>query len=197
MVTAAALVAATLRVPVFEVSYGRGPAITFRAGIARVKVAPLPLGGSVIFLNRGHQIPPRRPDDRLHEDGPVMVRVLLEMSGPVALMAVAAGALGQGALSETWRGFPQFWRLAADFGFDFTPRARIAYHGLPGAGVWLLTKFAAFNLLPIPILNGGQAIVYALEGVAGRRLSERVRAAMVQVAVIMAFAALVVARAVV
>ena len=40
------------------------------------------------------------------------------------------------------------------------------------AGATVAVKAASFNLLPIPILNGGALLIWMIEGVGGRKLPE-------------------------
>jgi regulator of sigma E protease len=56
-------------------------------------------------------------------------------------------------------------------------------------------NLAIFNLLPIPILDGGQLVFLAVEGIRGRALSieQRIRFSQVGMVVLMALIALVMA----
>ena len=109
-----------------------------------------------------------------------LVKVMMYLAGPLALLITSAACLrydhaGAALLS----GFIQLFQGA--FSPLSTGRMLVAdYFHYHGASVFeaygvLAAKLAAFNLLPIPTLNGGQAILSSIpDGGAGSRW--RVRA---------------------
>ncbi|MGM3277691.1 site-2 protease family protein [Ralstonia sp. 24A2] len=165
--TTFAVVGTAFRIPVREMTLGFGPQL-IRLG--RVRIRLLPLGGSVRFKDLS--------EDGLTEDDllgaldtqPLWMQLVLALSGGIMLLAVALALLQLEALPTFIHGFAQIVLGALSPAGDaqtFLAQAHQAI--LQGPFTMLLggvaAKFAAFNLLPLPATNGGQALAFI-----GRRL---------------------------
>ncbi|GAQ29722.1 MULTISPECIES: site-2 protease family protein [Ralstonia] len=165
--TTFAAVGTALRIPVREMSLGFGPQL-FRLGRLRVRL--LPVGGHVRFKDLG--------EDGLTEDDllgaldtqPLWMQLALSLSGTVTLLLVALVLLRLEALPAFINGFAQIVLGALSPVGDaqtLLAQAHQAILQLPFTALlgYVAAKFAAFNLLPLPVTNGGQALTFI-----GRRL---------------------------
>jgi len=141
-----------LEVPIERISFGMGTR-WFQTSIATIPISfGLPLGGYVKFVG-----------DDLRRLG---VRLCgLELSGCAVLLILAAVILGRHASFDVFALWQQFFEgalsplghaqiLLADFGRHLA--------GLDELSILATVSFglAALNLLPVPMLNGGNAIMH-------------------------------------
>ena len=183
------LAAKWLGVPVPVFSVGFGPklcAVTWHD--TEYRLCAVPLGGYVLLdkLEPPSDVPPWR-------------RIIIFFAGPLAnvvlalLLFVAAGhpemfadsllAMGD-LLKKLFTGQVSLDQLSGPVGI-----IRIAGDSV-SMGIERLAKFAGFlslnlavlNLLPLPVLDGGQILISAYEGVTRRAVHTRVRIAMAAVA---------------
>ena len=166
-----AFVAKSFGVILREVSLGYGPKL-LSIGIFKIRV--LPLGGSVVMKSTRDDEP--GDGHGAFELMPVWKQFLLPLSGSLGVLALALlitpdvgrDAFGS-AFSEMWRGAFSPASVAQDY------LARLEVFSQESSFIVLFalisTKFCAFNLLPIPPMNGG----YALLAI-GRKLGLKERA---------------------
>ncbi|EYF05009.1 site-2 protease family protein [Chondromyces apiculatus] len=161
-----------LGVVVREVSYGVGPVVLARGP---VRVRALPLGGSVLFKTvrdeAGKASDTAAPPDPAGalDHRPLAVQLLVMLAGSLALIALAVALRPAEGLGSVARGFAQAAAgalgplstaqrlLDAAFALAMT-QGFVAVVGV------LAAKIAALNLLPLPMLNGGQALLALLRG---------------------------------
>lgn len=152
-------------ITVRAISLGFGPRL-LSLGIFHLHAVPL--GGSVQFKDtREEGVPLDKPpgyfDDAFNHK-PRAVQVLIPLAGVAALIAVALVLRQGAAMPSLVHGFAQFLTGALDplaTGRQLVGGARdfAGQHAfLPLLGV-LAAKLAAVNLLPLPLLNGGQALL--------------------------------------
>jgi membrane-associated protease RseP (regulator of RpoE activity) len=154
--------ARALGVGVLEVSIGTGPTL-FQHGYRRLRLIPI-TGYTKLF----DSTETRALDERLcYDHQPVWKRVTIVLAGPVALVLVSVVIgwfTGRSGLHDVLAGTRQLIEGALhplSVGSSYVEAAhQVARVGgvLALAGL-LAAMVAAFNLLPIPLLNGGQAIV--------------------------------------
>ncbi|MGJ7495174.1 site-2 protease family protein [Variovorax sp. RT4R15] len=162
-----AAVADAFGVTVREVVLGWGPVI-WSSGKWTLKA--LPFGGSVQLrdtrLEAAGLSDADNPSDALNLK-PRCVQAIIPLSGPLALLILAVCVRGGDALGSTSAGFRQFLEGAVDHDVAHQLLRRlgelIQYGFWPLLGV-AAAKIAAFNLLPLPTLNGGQAIISLVLG---------------------------------
>lgn len=175
-----------------EVGIFNGPALaTMRVGYTALRLNLIPLGGYVKFAN-AESAPSLRGRGRLFEELPTLARALIAISGCLALLVVAAACLGPAsALSHVASGFPQFVQGALHpvaVGAPLIARlARfVATHPVVSTVGLIVSKELAFNLLPIPILNGGDIIMILAQ--AFKPFPEKVRARLYQLGLLVLLA---------
>jgi membrane-associated protease RseP (regulator of RpoE activity) len=147
-----------LGVRVILVSLGFGPQLF---AIGRVSVRLIPAGGFVRMHDNREDPVDQRPD--AYDEQPRLVRVLLNLSGCAALVGLVVAMRGGQGWQSFLHGFEQI--LAGvisppDTGVGLVDGyvLRVDAGGFLAAFSILTAKIAAFNLLPVPILNGGQAL---------------------------------------
>jgi membrane-associated protease RseP (regulator of RpoE activity) len=167
-VTALAAAGFAASVSVRQVSFGSGPKLL---QFGKWVVRAIPFGGWVRFkdtrVDEGDQASAAHTSQDAYNHQNRIVQALIPLAGPLSLVAVALVLGYEKGLPETLSGFRQI------FSGSLQPRSvaqvyigatqSIAANG----GFWALTgvlaaKFAAFNLVPLPMLNGGQALLSVL-----------------------------------
>jgi membrane-associated protease RseP (regulator of RpoE activity) len=180
---------------VSEVGVFNGPALaTKRVGYTALRLNLIPLGGYVKFAD-AEGAPSLRGRGRLFEELSPLTRVLIASSGCLALLVLAAACLGPAsALRHIASGFPQLVRGALHplaVGAPLVARLVefVATHPVVSTVGLIASKELAFNLLPVPILNGGDIIMILVQ--AFRRFTEKARERIYQVGflLLLAFAA--------
>jgi membrane-associated protease RseP (regulator of RpoE activity) len=165
-----ALAAGWVGVHVRRVAIGIGPAL-FQAG--RFRLGPLPIGGYVnLRSTRDEEVAAHDLHTALDQRS-VPEQVFIVLSGCLALLLVAFAALGPDALPAALNAPGQFFAgLVSPQGEaqQILREAVATVQATPFVALLGLTaaKCAALNLLPLPILNGGEAIA-----VCARRLGLR------------------------
>lgn len=163
-----AIVADVLGVAVREIVLGWGPLI---CSYGRWKLKVLPLGGVV------HVLDTRDGPTGLAMDAidvaravnlkPRYIQAIIPLSGPIALILLAICVRGPDAIWSVGTGFAQLLQATIDHDAAHQLLRRlqaVAQDGfLPLLGI-VAAKLAAFNLLPLPSLNGGQVILSLLIG---------------------------------
>ncbi len=158
---AMALCARAMGICVRSVSYGVGPTL-LRLG--RLQVQPLPLSGYVTLKDsREELLGPGELGDAFNHQ-PVWKQVLVPLAGPAALVAAGIAILGAEGGASFIRAFAQvILGAVSPFGqaqeYLHSFQAFVGQHGFVAVLGLLCAKMAAFNLLPLPTLNGGQALV--------------------------------------
>lgn len=150
-----------------EVSFGTGNAI-FRRG--KLKIGAIPIGGYVRLKDTREKLDDE-PDDFRHafNHKPRVVQALTYLSGCALMALLAALVLAGEGISQVTEGFRHMIvgalapKSTAQEYIQATHALWIQHGFLTLLGV-MAAKVAAFNLLPLPHLNGGQAIL-ALAGV--------------------------------
>jgi hypothetical protein len=151
-----------------------GPSLTLRAKAPEVRVGVLPFGGYVQHEPVAVPSPPAplgapyrspadmRPPTMLETLGARVGTpryVLILLSGNVALLALAVVLGGPSMLASAARAPLQLAWLATDHARAVEAVRGFARHPLDLALVAVLAaKLAAWNLLPLPSLNGGQIL---------------------------------------
>lgn len=176
------LAAKGLGVPAPIFSVGLGPVIWRRNwGGTEYRLSVLPLGGYVLF-GRGENFNETRAFER----------IIIYAAGPIANFLTALAIFG----GDVYLLAGQFWAVMGIVGQLFSGQVGVDQLAGPlgimeaagtaaTLGVSRLLNFIAFlsinlgvlNLLPLPILDGGQIILAALEGVTRRRVHDNVRIA--------------------
>jgi membrane-associated protease RseP (regulator of RpoE activity) len=172
-------------IPVVSFSVGFGPAaLKWRRGETTYRLCVLPLGGYIQY--REDQEEERRP----------WALASVYLAGPAANIALTALVLGwleggvvAGITQTIDFGVQILDALAgvvatADFGSLGGPILVSQWAGAAAAaglepllrlGAALSMNLAVLNLLPVPVLDGGRAIVLAAEGVQGRPMHVRLQ----------------------
>ena len=105
---------------------------------------------------------PGKTFDHVHP----LLRALILVTGPLAVAALAVPILGITAIDSMWLGFRQLIEGAASPTIEgqrlLSGFAAVADSSLLIASATLMTKCAAFMLLPLPSLPGGNALVQLL-----------------------------------
>ncbi|CAA2108439.1 site-2 protease family protein [Variovorax paradoxus] len=171
-VTVVALLGRWLGIAIREVSFGMGPAL-LSAGVFRLRA--LPLGGSVVFKDTQTEAPPSGAIDididkwavDAFDHQPRAVRVLLPLCGVAALAAVAFALHPGSAGASAAHGFAQ-WVSGALAPSSTALRliegaTRVASLGFTPLLGMLAAKLTALNLLPLPSMAGGQALLALLD----------------------------------
>lgn len=143
-----------------EVRLGFGPRI---ARLGKLNLGLFPLGGFVKFDTiEGDFFGAPMPAHPL-EHAPFAVRILIALSGCIALLALACGALGAAADAAFLTAPPQilFGALSPFTGAQALLADADAVARTQSFAVivgMVAAKMAAFNLLPYPGSNGGQVV---------------------------------------
>jgi membrane-associated protease RseP (regulator of RpoE activity) len=166
-VSALALAGAMFGVSLREVSFGFGKAI-FTQG--RLTIRVLPVGGFVKFKDTRTELISREESSEVvdafnHKPG--IVQATIPLAGAGVLVLAAALIQPASAVFEVLTGFRQI--VAGALGPLSVAQTYIhaAYDLTRSDGFWALfavlaAKVAAFNLLPFPWTNGGQAVLALL-----------------------------------
>jgi membrane-associated protease RseP (regulator of RpoE activity) len=176
-VCAMAACARVFGIGVRRVAWGIGPAL-FKLG--RLRISLLPLGGHVSLTTLA-EARADTPDDSILELQTRWKRVLLPLSGPLALLVLGTGVLGAAALHHFSAAFAQILGGAAGPFSDAQTLlqeagAWLARHGLVAIIGIVACKMAALNLIPYLGSNGLHALFglfppHAAETTWGPRLS--------------------------
>jgi hypothetical protein len=171
--TAILLAALLLRVPVIGITYGYGRGLTLlRLGRFRLGLSPFLFAGWVKFAD---------PMFGAQARSPAVLRFAVFLAGPLAAIGAACIALGWRGLDETLAAWPQLWRLLTDYHTPVDINAALAptlhQAGIVAAGAVVLTKLAAFNLLPLTLTSGGMALLTLLDLFGGKAYTVRVQLA--------------------
>ena len=149
------------------VSLFSGPRILGRKmGGADFRISLLPVGGYVKFYGNTTESA-GIGNGKAFKDLHVMKRVFIALSGPLALLLFAANMIGLGQVARPLiSGFSQFFSGAlmpfSQGQYLLQRLADIAATSVPLFLALIAIKMAAFNLLPLPILNGGYVILEIL-----------------------------------
>lgn len=173
-----ALVGAALGARIERIQFGAGPSILlFRTAGAEVRLGPILLSGFVKFAER--------PGATGYAAWPSQAAIAL--AGPAAAFAAASIAVGAEALREFLLTWPQMWTATVDVA-RVDPVAALqpalASGSFAQAISIVIVKFAAFNLLPLPVLSGGAFLLALVEGLAGGNVRERLSAVVVPISLI-------------
>ena len=165
-----------LRITEIQLFYG--PSLKIQLPFARLQIGCIPLGGSVKFAERDEddvQADSALGDNlRYWRDLPRWRQALLAVSGPITVLIVAMVLLGPfEAASSFGRGFGQLVEGC------LSPRAKATEWLRSYFGLWQTHQFilatgilaatlAMLNLLPLPTMAGGQAVMslFASRGLA-------------------------------
>lgn len=158
-----AWVASRFGVRIIKMTLGVGPKL-FKRG--KFEITPLPLAASVSMLDtRASGDVSER--EHAYDHRPRLVRVSIQLSGPIAILLAAIALRGSAGWTSFLRGFEQLLSGAiapASRGVElvdgYTQLAEKT--GFVAALGVLLAKLAAANLLPIPIVGGGAALLELL-----------------------------------
>lgn len=166
-----ALIGVALGVRLERVQFGAFlSARLFKIGQTEVRVSPPP------FLFAGH-VKWVRPADDTKPYAPWPVRALLCIAGPVLAIAACAVLLGGRAWDEAIITWPQMWAVVSDsqtpVNVNLALQPAFDLGGMGAAAAVVGVKAAMFNLLPLPIFNGGMFIATLLEAVTRRDILGR------------------------
>ena len=158
-----------LGIKVRRISMGFGPPL-FSVGIFQLRL--LPVAGSVAFKDtRTEDVPddisPDDFDDAFNHK-PRAIQVLLPLAGAASLALVALLLHPGSALASISHGFVQIVAgglspLGTAQGLIDGGRAFAAQQGFVPLVGMVAAKLAALNLLPLPAMNGGQALLALLK----------------------------------
>lgn len=136
-------------------------------------------------------VPDARPSDRPGEEGRTIGRIGAGVSNPVEMIEVRYGPLEsvQRAVAHTWdmsafslrmlgkmfTGELSWRNLSGPVSIaDYAGQsARVGWQAYASFLALISVSLGVLNLLPIPVLDGGHLVYYALEAARGRPLSER------------------------
>lgn len=177
------LAAKALGVPAPLFSVGLGPVLWRRSwGGTEYRLSAIPFGGFVLF-GRGENLDATRAIERIiiYLAGPAanFLTALVIFGGDLRLfLGQSLGVLD--GLRMLFTGHAGFDQLLGPIGL-----MNVAGHQA-AAGVVQLLGFAAIlsinlgilNLLPLPVLDGGQILIAMIEGISRRRIHMNVRVAM-------------------
>lgn len=186
------LAAKILRVPAPIFSVGIGPALLKKEWRGtEYRLGALPLGGFVLF---GH--------GENFDRTAALPRIIIFAAGPLANFLTALAIYG----GDVWLLAGQLQAVLGIVGQLFTGQVGVndlagplgimdaagqaAEVGLAGAlnfVAFLSINLGVLNLLPLPILDGGQIIIAAIEGLSQRRIHTNVRIAVALVCWAMLF----------
>jgi len=141
----------------------------------KLRMGAVPLGASVRFPS-AHENQGEYPDGQLFENKPRYVRTAIMLTGPAGMLVAALALRGATGWHSFVRAFEQIVMGA------LAPSSRgaelvtgylhlVSTEGAVTAIGALLAKFAACNLLPLPIMAGGNALIQFLSA-PGKGLSE-------------------------
>lgn len=161
-VAAMALTGVAFGIELREVSLGFGKEL-LRWG--KVTIRAVPLGGYAKFADtREEWVQPPADTANAYNHQPALVQAIVPLSGCVALVLLATLVLAGASVAEVIAGFRQV--IVGAFGPTTTAQDYIqalyavsTTDGFPAMLAVVATKVAAFNLLPLPMLNGGQALL--------------------------------------
>ncbi|HEY5756679.1 MAG TPA: site-2 protease family protein [Steroidobacter sp.] len=158
-VSALALAGVAFGIELREVSFGVGKALFSRG---KVTVRLLPISGYAKYAST-FETPEADPATTFNHK-PALVRAVVPLTGCVALMLVAAMIPVGAGISEVTEGFRQvivgaFGPTSTAQGYIQALHDRSLSHGFMVVLGVLAAKMAALNLLPLPFLNGGQALL--------------------------------------
>lgn len=188
--TATALVAFLLRVPVIRITFGYGRGLTvLRIGRFSIGLSPFLFAGWVKFAD---------PMFGAEARAPALLRFAVQLAGPLAAIGAACIPLGWRGVEETLIAWPQLWRVVTDFRTPVDINAALApslhQSGMLAAGGVILTKIAAFNLLPLTLTSGGMALLTLVDLFGGKAHTVRLQLAaalpslLIAVAIVSVFA---------
>ncbi|MEO0520105.1 MAG: site-2 protease family protein [Cyanobacteria bacterium P01_A01_bin.116] len=148
-------------VTIKRISFGLGP-VLFKVGI--VTVSPLLTGGSVTALDSRVESIYETDLPQAFNHQPMWVQVWVPLSGVFGLGAIAYLLLGTAAVPTFLSGFEQIIRGALSPFEVAQGQLRSVQQFVAGSDFLVVlgataSKLAAFNLLPLPGLNGGQALI--------------------------------------
>lgn len=158
-----------LGIKVRQASLGFGP-VLFSFGVFQLRA--LPFGGSVTFKNtRTEDTTDEAPVAHVHDAfdrKPRAVQVLLPLAGAASLALVALLLHPGSALASIGHGFVQIVAggvspLGTAQRLVEGVRAFAAQQGFAPLLGMVAAKLAALNLLPLPAMNGGQALLALLK----------------------------------
>lgn len=154
-----ALAGGLFGVRIARIQFGYPPSVRIaRLGETEIRVSPLLMGGHVKFASDDPEIP--------YASWPV--RAVIAVAGPLLAIGVCAVPLGAQALHEALLAWPQMWAVVTDFSTPLNLDAALEPFfqsgGLAMAAALVATKVAMFNLLPLPLFNGGTFLLVLLEG---------------------------------
>lgn len=183
------LAAKSIGVPAEAFSIGFGPALWRRRwGGTEYRVSAVPLGGYVLI----------DPEGEAFRSSSAWARIWFFLAGPLVNVIAAAAlfaAIGRlelfpkviveigRVLEGLFTGSIPVGDLAGPVGI-VQMAGRSAAEGpaaMLGFAAFLSLNLAILNLLPLPILDGGQIIIAAIEGILRRPLNLRVRVALAAV----------------
>lgn len=161
---AGAVALKVLRIGVPRVDLGAwGPRAHFVVAGSDISMSPWLLSGSSTFKDVSNSDVYGGRPGKLFSSFSRVSRALLTLVGPAAVLALAYALAGDGVFAAVGSAFAQILSgalhpltQAQAYLSAFEEMAR--WSPLTAAGV-LLAKFAAFFLLPVAPLNGGQALV--------------------------------------
>lgn len=152
-------------VKIKEISFGVGPTLV-KLGV--FKFQPIPISGFVKALDSRDKDFTNEEKTLAFNHKPVWMQVFTPLSGNVAILLITYFIAGEYAIAEFLLGFKQIV-LGAIHPFsvaqDIIEKAKLYldHNNLINIIVITLTKYAAFNLLPLSMLNGGSSIVSILK----------------------------------
>jgi len=159
-----AVTARLFGVNIVEIGFGFGPKL-FNTG--KVSVKSLPLGGYVKLLDSRADSIEEHDNKYAFDLKPTWVRVLITLSGCVFVLLVASLFLGKDVIQVFTNSFSTIFSGAASptgSAQVYIDSAKAYILSNPANLVFSVTAvyFAAFNLFPLPMLNGGRALLELL-----------------------------------
>ena len=155
-------------VAIRQISFGAGPRLL---QFGKCVVRAFPFAGWVKFKDTraddGVDTSAERTNLDAYNHQLRIVQAAITLAGPASLAAVALILAQEKGLSEVLTGFRQIFAgglqpLSVAQTYLSATQSFAANGGFGALTVVLAAKFAAFNLLPFPMLNGGQALLALL-----------------------------------
>ena len=167
-VTAVTAAGAVSGVSIRQISFGVGPRLLqFRKFVVRA----FPFASWVKFKDTRSDECVDRSAARASHDAynhqPRIVQAAIALAGPASLVAVTLLLRYETGLSEVLAGFRQIFAgslqpLSVAQAYISATQSLAAIGGFGALTAVLAGKLAAFNLVPLPMLNGGQALLALL-----------------------------------
>jgi len=172
-----AIASLAARVPISEVSVGIGPEVlTYKTNDALFKVALIPWGSNL----KWHEDSPVVGRRNAYEKQTPLLQIVLMLSGPLGLFLLGWILTGTNPFTGAAATIASVFRAVVSpvdgpvalwsYVFNF-----IKYSDYTAAQGFTFIAIAGLNMLPVPMLTGGQVLMRAVAALRGHHLNERIQ----------------------